>query len=419
MSLGQISKNQIDVSRVAGDQPPECDVLDVHAVLLVNYVRPHHVVSYQALAKRVRKLTVLLSVAMEPDRAWEAEWSELDVRVQKNWMFTSKWKHSTGFSEDNFIHLPIDTTKQLKSLDPDIVFSYEMGIRTLLSSWFRRFNPRVPLVLVGNMSDHIEKERGALRRGLRWMIRRGVDYFTYNGPSCKRYFRSLAISEDRLFHLPYCIDPGKVFTGQRSIESASRESVRRLLYCGALSSRKGIHKFTQCLREYCDSHPEQIVELSIAGSGPQQHEIKNCATSNLAIKFLGNCDRQELRAAYGATDICVLPTLADEWGLVPIEALASGVPVLGSVFAQSVEAVVEEAKNGWAFDPTDVQTMQSAIDRAMKCSSAKLAEMGAYGKQSVAHISGEATAEKFCDIIEEVLPEIKTLDGQKTQEHPQ
>ena len=45
MSLGQISKNQIDVSRVAGDQPPECDVLDVHAVLLVNYVRPHHVVS--------------------------------------------------------------------------------------------------------------------------------------------------------------------------------------------------------------------------------------------------------------------------------------------------------------------------------------------------------------------------------------
>ena len=36
------------------------EVLDVHVVILNNYVRVHHAVSYVELAKRVRKLTVLL-----------------------------------------------------------------------------------------------------------------------------------------------------------------------------------------------------------------------------------------------------------------------------------------------------------------------------------------------------------------------
>ena len=50
--------------------PPKYDgeVLDVHVVILNNYVRVHHAVSYVELAKRVRKLTVLLSVPMEPNK---------------------------------------------------------------------------------------------------------------------------------------------------------------------------------------------------------------------------------------------------------------------------------------------------------------------------------------------------------------
>ena len=58
--------------------------LDAHVVLLNNYVRPHHVAAYTELAKRVRALTVLLSVPMEPDRNWQPQWEGLDVRVQKN-----------------------------------------------------------------------------------------------------------------------------------------------------------------------------------------------------------------------------------------------------------------------------------------------------------------------------------------------
>jgi len=79
------------------------EVLDAHVVILNNYLRVHHAISYVELAKRVRKLTVLLSVPMEPNKDWDAQWMGLDVRMQKNWMFTKKWKHSKGFTEDNYI----------------------------------------------------------------------------------------------------------------------------------------------------------------------------------------------------------------------------------------------------------------------------------------------------------------------------
>jgi len=206
--------------------------------------------------------------------------------------------------------------------------------------------------MVGNMSNHIEQERGVMRRLFRKLICRGVDYFTYNGPSCRDYLKSLGISEDRLSHVPYCIDDEIVFTGERSINQDTSQPLR-LLYCGAISERKGIVEFSRSLANWCKNNPQRPVNLAIAGSGSLRDKVESISGGSLSIEFLGNCDLVQVRDAYQAADICVFPTLADEWGLVPIEAMASGIPVLGSIYAQSVEACCVEGRNGWIFDPMD------------------------------------------------------------------
>ncbi|QEG23544.1 glycosyltransferase family 4 protein [Mariniblastus fucicola] len=396
-------------------------VLDVHAVVLTNYLRTHHVLALQEFSKRVRKLTVLLSVPMEPDRDWDAQWGGLDVQVQQNFMWTANWKHSTGFSEQNFIHFPIDTPIRLRKLKPDIVLSYEMGARTILSTFYRLFKRNVPLVMVGNMSDHIEKERGFLRRIARKLICRGVDYFTYNGPSCKRYLKSLGVSEDKLFHFPYCIDGSTIFNGDRLSITDGKQSQDpiKLLYCGAISERKGILQFAEALSQWCGDNPYKSVELMIAGSGELKDKVAQTADENLDINFLGNCDSDQLREAYGSADICVFPTLADEWGLVPIEAMASGVPVLGSKFAQSVESCCVDSENGWTFDPTNSDDIVDAIDRALTTDAARLQEMRSSAKRSVAHISPERSgcllAEAVASIKSQRVPnDISALQRQTT-----
>lgn len=371
-------------------------IQDAHVVVLSNYFRRHHSLVYQQVLKHVGKLTILLSTDMEPDRAWQADWGDLDVQIQKNKMITARWKHSSGFDEPNFIHIPTDTVKSLKRLKPDIVFSYEMGMRTVLSSLYRLTHRKVPLVMVGNMADHIENERGMLRRTVRRFIRSRVDYATYNGPSCRRYLQQIGFADDRLFHFPYCIDFDTTYSGPQKF---SADGHRRLLYAGVISDRKGILPFTRMLADYLQENEHTSVTLAIAGDGPLENQVRELDSDRLTIELLGHCSSEQLSAANQAADICVFPTLGDEWGLVPIEAMASGLPVLGSTLAQSVESKVVEGENGWRFDPLDPASMKRAIDAALRTSQGDLERMSIAARATAADATPENSAEKFCDAL--------------------
>ena len=172
---------------------------DTHVVVLINYLRRHHVLAFKEVARQVGKLTILVSTPMEGDRSWLPEWEGLDVIVQKNSTITLS--KSSGYDEKNFIHFPWDTISQLRRLQPDVVLSYEMGMRTLFSGLFRIFNRKIPLIIIGNMSNHIESNRGFARRCMRQLIRRMTDYCTYNGPSCRNYLSGLGIEDSRLLSL--------------------------------------------------------------------------------------------------------------------------------------------------------------------------------------------------------------------------
>ena len=396
----ELTDNHLDLQN-GGDQESDLPTIDAHVVILNNYLRRHHVVAYQEIAKRVRKLTVLISVSMEPDRDWDAQWDGLNVIVQKNKMFTTKWKHSTGFSESNYIHVPIDTLKQLKTLKPDVILSYEMGMRTFLCSLYRIFHRKCRLVMVGNMSQHIEQERGFFRKMFRKLVVWGSDYFTYNGPSCKRYLTSLGIADARLFHFPYCIDPEAV---SKSPPSDDVSSTRKMLYCGAISSRKGILQFAKAARSWCGKNVGEKIQLNIAGAGKLKTAIEELQTENFNVNFLGNCDLEALRSAYHDADVCVFPTLADEWGLVPIEGMASGLPVLGSFYAQSVESCVVEGENGWIFRPDSSEDIEAAIGRCMKTDSKQLLEMGNSARAAVSHITPCFAAKEVCQMISMIAP---------------
>ncbi len=372
---------------------------NTHVVVLTNYLRRHHAIVFQEVAKHVGKLTILLSTEMEPDRSWAAEWGELDVQVQSNWMHTAKTRHSTGFEEPNFIHVPIDTIKRLRRLNPDIVFSYEMGMRSAFCGLFRLLRRHVPLVMVGNMADHIENERGPMRRLLRRFVRSRSDYATYNGPSCQRYLKQIGYRDDQLFHFPYCIDIEKTYTDPVTFNP---DGHRHLIYTGMISHRKHIVPFTHTLRKYLAKDDSTTVTLSIAGTGPLDSEVAALGSERLDVQLLGNCTPDQLSAAYQQADICAFPTLGDEWGLVPIEAMASGIPVLGSVLSQSVEATVIESKNGWTFNPLQEQAMTDAIGRALRTNAETLAMMSEIARASVAHMTPQFSANRFCNVIREI-----------------
>ncbi len=386
--------------RTCNESESNCGKIDAHVVVLTNFLGPHHLKQMREFQRRVRRLSILVSTVMEPNRDWPPDWQGLDIKVQENRTITRRWRHAGGFEEDNYIHIPWDTGLRLRALRPDVILSYEMGLRTLFSSIYRARDPNCRLVTVCNMSDHTEQGRGRLRDWLRSRLRDRVDLVTSNGPGCTRYLLGKGYPRDRIVPFRYCHDPEKVYDGPRSFS----DFPSKLFHCGSLSARKGIVPFCKALVEWCRGNPERSIQLTLAGHGPEESVIEKMQRpANLEFRLPGSVDAATIRETYGACDLVVFPTLADEWGLVVNEALGSGTPILASVLAQASEVLCRDGENSWLFDPRQPGEMESVLDRALNTSPSRLMEMSEAARRSVDGLTVESSGDEFVHIVNTAL----------------
>jgi glycosyltransferase involved in cell wall biosynthesis len=107
----------------------------------------------------------------------------------------------------------------------------------------------------------------------------------------------------------------------------------------------------------------------------------------------------QLPQFYGMAGILAFPTLADEWGMVVNEALASGLPVLGSLHSQAVSELVKDGENGWTFLADRPDESYKAIESALTISSERLMAMRWAARKSVEHITPEFAAELVVQVL--------------------
>jgi glycosyltransferase involved in cell wall biosynthesis len=103
-----------------------------------------------------------------------------------------------------------------------------------------------------------------------------------------------------------------------------------LLYVGRVSAEKNIEAFLKL------NTPGTKV---VVGDGPGRAELEKAYPS---AKFLGYKRGEELAACYGMADLFVFPSLTDTFGLVVIEALASGLPVAAFPSTGPVDIITDD-----------------------------------------------------------------------------
>ncbi|MEM7477910.1 MAG: glycosyltransferase family 4 protein [Planctomycetota bacterium] len=373
--------------------------LPIHVAFFTGYIPPYALPVFEEIDRRVEKLTVLLSTQMEANRHWETDFGNLDIRVQKTWTHFSKWKHEVGFSDRKQTHVPWDTYWQIRDLKPDILVSEELGYRSLFCGMYRALFRSPPLLLVSNLSEHTEKGRGRLRLWLRQWLARRAAATTANSKSGLRYLESIGFSKDELFLFPYTM-PQIGFEELPLQRSASQS--KHLICISELSQRKGIDKFIEGLHSWCTENPNQNIALDLFGSGDQEAQLKKLPTpANLKVKFNGHCDYEQVKAGIANSGILVFPTLADEWGLVVNEALAAGLPVLGSIYSQAVDELIEPGINGWVFDPV-AGNLPKVLTQVFETPTEKIEQMRPQCRASVAERTPEWAAELFVTALRSV-----------------
>lgn len=155
------------------------------------------------------------------------------------------------------------------------------------------------------------------------------------------------------------------------LKLGSHEKV--ILYVGRFDERKGIETLVKACSLLKEKGVQNLKLLIIGGSsedmpdGDERKRIENLV-DQLGLKestvFAGRIGHDVLPLYYTAADVCVIPSHYEPFGLVAIEAMACGVPVVASNVGGLKFTIIPE-ETGLLVEPKDVEAFASGIHRIL------------------------------------------------------
>ena len=162
-------------------------------------------------------------------------------------------------------------------------------------------------------------------------------------------------NKTRLYWNSVDIDKFKDTTNS-SFKSQFKNNKPIVLFVGNIIKRKNVNSLLEAKKIAKSDY-----NLVVVGGGPLLKNLKDkVANENISdVYFTGS--RNDVEEIIPAGDVLVLPSFSESFGLVLIEALACGIPVIGSNVGGIKEIITSEV--GLLIDPNNPETIADAIDK--------------------------------------------------------
>lgn len=208
---------------------------------------------------------------------------------------------------------------------------------------------------------------------------------------------------------PIAVIPNPVdVTAFRELEP-ERVDPLKIVFAGTVCQKKGVHRLLEALPAIRARVPG--ARLAIAGRDLIEPGIGSFiehlrrsipASCREAVEFLGPVAHTEMPNLMGSAAVCVFPSFMESQGIVFIEAMATGRPVIGPNTGP-VPEIIEDGVSGLLCNPHDPQ---SIADRVIQCLTdrALTARLGAAGRsRAVDFFSVERMVDRNLEFYEQVL----------------
>ncbi len=231
---------------------------------------------------------------------------------------------------------------------PHILFGLPMKYR-----W------KAPLFLYihGGELNFLKKLPGTMKKVFINLLNHS-DYITVNSSYTKRLVEALGV------RVPIEVIPFGNPHADRLVKF-SMEKPRRILFVGRLIRVKGLDDLIRAFKIVKEKFPD--AELRLVGEGPMRKELENLARElGVPVTFAGYKSGTELEEEYLSAGIFVLPSKVDEigqtetLGVVTIEALSYGLPVVASNIGGIPDVIINE-ETGLLFESGDYQQLAEKI----------------------------------------------------------
>lgn len=153
----------------------------------------------------------------------------------------------------------------------------------------------------------------------------------------------------------------------RPLKILKKEKTFQILAVGYLIERKGFEYLIKAMKNILKEH--DTVQLTIVGSGPLEKKLKELIKELKLqdnVKIMKNVSDNELLHLYNSSDLFVLPSIVDSQGnteglgVVLLEAMACGLPVIGSDIG-GIPDIIQNNETGLLVPEKDISGLSRAV----------------------------------------------------------
>jgi glycosyltransferase involved in cell wall biosynthesis len=195
----------------------------------------------------------------------------------------------------------------------------------------------------------------------------------------------------RIIHNAYSVEDDISCRKQRLFRGPT------ILFLGRITLQKGPDYFLEVAEKVLQTHPE--ARFIMAGSGDMARKmLRKSASIRLRNRFVfaGFLNRKQVDRILCASDIYMLPSVSEPFGIAPLEAMAYGVTAI--ISRQS--GVAEVVNNAFKIDFWDVDRMAETLNYLLENPDV-CEEVGMKGKAEVHQIEWDAAAAKMANVYAE------------------
>ena len=195
----------------------------------------------------------------------------------------------------------------------------------------------------------------------RWLLQRVTGFFAISRFTADRAIEAQGLRPERVSVLPNAIDPAllRLANGAAGSRVANGKMLLSVARLAASERYKGVDTVIRALPALLRAHPEAT--YVVVGDGDDRPRLeqlaRDCGVAG-AVRFLGRVSEGELVSAYRTATVFVMPSRGEGLGVVYLEAMAFGVPVIGGRHGGAPEIVLH-GETGYLADHDDVEGIAS------------------------------------------------------------
>ncbi len=265
----------------------------------------------------------------------------------------------------------------------------------------------IPTVLMSD-SQFDDRPRNAVLESIKKRVVRLTGAAFVGGQPQFQYVQMLGALPERVF-VGYAVVDNEHFAQgtdaiRRDPDSRSRLHLPERFFLASCRfiPQKNLPRLLASYARYRREGPDAW-DLVLLGDGPLGGQVRSTLRQlglERSVLLPGFKQYKELPAYYALANALVLPSVSETWGLVVNEAMVAGIPVLVSARCGCARDLVHEGRNGWTFDPFDVEALTELMIRVSRLTPEERLAMGRASQEIIARWKPETFAEGLWRAVE-------------------